>query len=154
MHTRSQLKLTLIYDVKVLNDATLDAAARAIVSGAMTYSGQMCVSTERVIVQRQVSEELISKIKSYASKLKAEDPFKDGTKIGCVFNQGAAKNIINMIQSAVNDGAELLLGDLKADGAFVQPHIVLGTKPGSTLWDRESFGPGELVHRSPSCREC
>ncbi|KAJ3525120.1 hypothetical protein NM688_g8453 [Phlebia brevispora] len=46
-----------------------------------------------------------------------------------------------MIQEAVSEGAELLVGDMKADGAFVQPHIVLGAKPGQRMWDRESFGP-------------
>ncbi|KAF7800257.1 hypothetical protein EIP86_011504 [Pleurotus ostreatoroseus] len=125
----------------VLNDANIDAAARAIVSGAFCFSGQMCIGTERVIVQRGVSQQLVERLKAVASKVKAGDQDTTDAKIGCVFSAASAANIVSMVQEAVNDGAELILGDLKANGAFVQPHIVLGAKPGQRMWDRESFGP-------------
>ena len=48
--------------IQVLNDADLDYAARSIVSGALSNSGQVCMSTERLIVQREVSKVLIEKI--------------------------------------------------------------------------------------------
>ena len=48
-----------------------------------------------------------------------------------------------MVSEAVAEGAQLLNGDLKAEGAFVQPHVVVGAKPGQRLWDQETFGPGE-----------
>ncbi|PSR88857.1 hypothetical protein PHLCEN_2v5006 [Hermanssonia centrifuga] len=125
----------------VLNGANVEAASRAIVSGAMNHSGQMCISTERVIVQRDIAQQLIDNVKAVTSKIKAGDQSKTDAKLSCVFNPSSAANIISMIQEAVADGAELLVGDLKAQGAFVQPHIVLGAKPGQRLWDRESFGP-------------
>lgn len=129
----------------MLNDANLDVAARAIVSGAFTHSGQACIGTERVVVQRGASNELINKIKSTAAKIKAGDISKDpDAQLGAVFNSDSAQNIINMVKEAVDTGAELLVGDLKHNGTFVQPHVVLGTKPGARLWDRESFGPGTL----------
>lgn len=128
---------------KVLDDANLDAAARAIISGAFLHSGQACVGTERVIVQRGASQELIKKITALAATIKAgDDPSDPQVRLGSVFSADSAQNIISMVKEAVDSGAELLVGDLKINGAFVQPHIVLGTKPGNRLWDRESFGPG------------
>lgn len=111
----------------------------------------MCIGTERVIVQRGVSQQLVEQLKVVASKVKAGDQDTTDAKIGCVFSAASAANIVSMVQEAVNDGAELILGDLKANGAFVQPHIVLGAKPGQRMWDRESFGPGKLEWRSGEC---
>lgn len=108
----------------------------------------MCISTERVIVQRGVSKRFIDLVKTIASKIKAVDQSKDANaKLGPVFSAASAANIISMVQEAVADGAELLVGDMKVDGAYVQPHVVLGARPGQRLWDRESFGPGEFSDR-------
>lgn len=134
--------------VVVLDDADVDAAARAIISGAFNNSGQMCIGTERVIVQRAVYDRLITRLRGIASSIKAGDHAATGARLGCVFSAAAAQNIVSMVKEAIEGGAELLVGDLKADGAFVQPHIVLGAKPGQRMWDRESFGPGEC--RGPS----
>ena len=128
---------------QVLNDANVDAAARGIISGAFVHSGQACIGTERVIVQRGAAQKLIEKIKALAVKVRAADQSVDPrAQLGLVFNPGSAQNIISMIKEAIASGAELLHGDLKYDGALVQPHVVLGAKPGTRLWDRESFGPG------------
>ena len=133
--------------MQILKDANIEAAARAVVSGAMNHSGQMCISTERVIIQREVSQEFIERVKSIASKIKAGDTSKGDAKLGPLFTAASAANVISMVSEAVAEGAELLVGDLKTDGAFVQPHIVLGAKPGQRLWDRETFGPGESPPR-------
>jgi acyl-CoA reductase-like NAD-dependent aldehyde dehydrogenase len=96
-----------------------------------------------VIVQRGASQALIKKITALASTIKAgDDPSDPQVRLAGVFSVASAQNIINMIKEAIDSGAELLVGDLKSNGSFVQPHVVLGTKPGNRLWDRESFGPG------------
>lgn len=128
----------------MLNDADIDIAARAIVSGALVNSGQSCISTERVIVQKEVAASLVEKIKTTVAKIKAGE----GADLGGLFTEASAENIISMVKEAVNSGAELLVGDLQRNGTYVQPHIILGAKPGDRLWDRETFGPGELLARS------
>ncbi len=125
-----------------MKDANIDSAAKAAVAGSMVHCGQLCISTERVIVQKEVADALISRIKEIASKLHAVDPLKAGAKLGPVFSIASAENIVNMIKEAVDAGAEILVGDMKHEGAFVQPHVILGAKPGDRLWDRETFGPG------------
>jgi acyl-CoA reductase-like NAD-dependent aldehyde dehydrogenase len=134
----------------VLEDANLEEAARALVYGAMFHSGQICMSTERVIVQKSISASLLEAISALAKKLKAGDHTADTSiALSALFNSGSAENVISMINEARDAGAEVVLGDVTRDGAVVQPHIVRGVKPGMRLWDRESFGPGECRKSCP-----
>ncbi|EIN08992.1 aldehyde dehydrogenase [Punctularia strigosozonata HHB-11173 SS5] len=127
----------------VLEDADLDEAARSLVYGSMLHSGQICMSTERVICQKSISKPLLDAISSLAERLKAGDHDKDpaNVQLSALFNSGSAENVVNMIKEAQEGGAEVVLGKVDREGAVVQPHIVRGVKPGMRLWDRESFGP-------------
>lgn len=117
---------------------------RRIVSGAITHSGQAC-PPERVIIQRGVSEELIERIITLASKIKPSNPTEQDCKLSCVFTWAHEQNLVGMVKSAMHDGAELLIGSLKPEGTWVKPYVVLGAMLGSMLWDRESFGPGKHI---------
>ncbi|KAK7687896.1 hypothetical protein QCA50_009115 [Cerrena zonata] len=132
--------------VLVLDDADLEDAARAIVSNALFHSGQICMSTERVIVQRGASEKLISLIKQNISTLKAGN-YADYPKVqlSALFTAASAENVVGMIREAQAEGAEVLVGDVKNEGAIVQPHVITCVKPGMRLWERESFGPILIV---------
>lgn len=102
------------------------------------------MSTERVIVQRGAAKALIDMVKTLASEVKAGDPSSDSTvKLGALFTEGSADNILGMIREAQNAGAKLLMGDLGRKGSVMQPHILADVKPGMRLWERESFGPGK-----------
>jgi acyl-CoA reductase-like NAD-dependent aldehyde dehydrogenase len=97
------------------------------------------MSTERVIVIKDVAEQLISALKRLIPEVTAGDP--SGTKISSLFTETSAKNVVSLLEDAKNAGAEVLHGDLKRDGALVSPHIVVGVKRGMRLWEQESFGP-------------
>jgi len=126
----------------VLDDADLTEAAKSIVIGSLVHGGQVCMSTERVIVQRGAAEALIDTVKSLASKMKAGDPASDPTvKFGALFTEGSADNVLSMIREAQNAGAQLIMGDLARQGSVLQPHILVDVKPGMRMWERESFGP-------------
>ncbi|KAJ7089223.1 Aldehyde/histidinol dehydrogenase [Mycena belliarum] len=127
----------------VLDDASVPDAANAIVFGAMLNSGQICMSTERVIVQRGAAEALIAQITSLVADLTVGDLKTDpkSAKLGPLFTEGSAENVVAMISEAKAAGAEVLVGDLARQGAVVRPHLVKGVKPGMRLWERESFGP-------------
>lgn len=129
--------------MKVLDDANIDEAAKAIVHAAFLHSGQICMSTERVIIQRGVFDNLRDQICKLARSLKAGNPETEpSVKLGCLFSESSAENVISIIQEAKEAGASVLVGDIARDGAVVQPHVVTDVKPGMKLWDRESFGPG------------
>ncbi|KAF7318349.1 Aldedh domain-containing protein [Mycena chlorophos] len=120
----------------VLADAPLEDAANAIVYGAMLHSGQICMSTERVIVQRAIAEPLLEKIQALCDGLAGDE-----AKIGPLFTEGSAQNVLEMIGEARLGGAEVLVGDVARKGAVLRPHVITKVKPGMKLWERESFGP-------------
>ncbi|KDQ53769.1 hypothetical protein JAAARDRAFT_197210 [Jaapia argillacea MUCL 33604] len=60
---------------------------------------------------------------------------------GALFHDPSAKNVIQMITEAKEAGAQTVLGDLKRDGAFVNPHLIVGGCVRMRIWERESFGP-------------
>jgi acyl-CoA reductase-like NAD-dependent aldehyde dehydrogenase len=126
--------------VQVLADADIEQASRAIVAGGFFLSGQICMATERVIVQRPVLEPLVSAIKQHLSTLTVGDP--ENSELTSLFTERHADGIIAMVREAKEAGAEILLGDMKKAGpALLKPHILLGVKPETRLWQRESFGP-------------
>ncbi|KAA1472194.1 aldehyde dehydrogenase [Dentipellis sp. KUC8613] len=129
----------------VLKDADIDQAVRGILLGAFMNAGQICMSTERVIVQRPVAEKLISKLKARIASLgwKAGDPRT--SFVPPLFSERSAENVRDLLQEAKAAGAEILLGDGERSGAVVQPHMVTGVRPGMRLWERESFGPVMLI---------
>ncbi|KAI9442980.1 aldehyde dehydrogenase [Lactarius indigo] len=130
--------------VVVLADADIEQASRAIVSGALLFSGQICMSTERVIVQRPVLEPLVAAIKRNIDTLTVGDP--EHSHLSSLFTDRSADNVIEMLKEAKEAGAEVLLGDLeKAGPALLKPHVLTGVKTETRLWQRETFGPVLVV---------
>jgi len=130
--------------VVVLADADIEHASRAIVYGALQFSGQICMSTERVIVQRPVFDPLVAAIKQHIATLTVGDP--EQSHLSSLFSDRSADNIIAMLKEAKEAGAEVLLGDMKKAGpALLKPHVVTGVKTETRLWQRETFGPVLVV---------
>ena len=125
---------------QVLDDADLQKAARAIVYASIVHSGQACISTERVIIQRKASETLIPLIVNLMKRITAGDP--ENHPVTALFNEASAIRVIDWIRQAQHAGAKLLVGDGTRNGSLIQPHVLADVKPGMTIWDRESFGPG------------
>ena len=113
-------------------------------SGAFLFSGQLCTSTERVIVQRPVLEPLVAAIRRHIDTLTVGDP--EHAHLSSLFTDRSADNIIAMLKEAQEAGAEVLLGDMeKAGPALLRPHILTGVKTETRLWQRETFGPVLIV---------
>ncbi|KAJ3720157.1 aldehyde dehydrogenase [Lentinula raphanica] len=131
--------------VVVLDDANIVEAAKAIVNGALLHSGQICMSTERVIIQRGVFERLRDEICQLVRTIRSgeitEQEVDAKIRLGPLFSEGSAQNVLDMLHEAKEAGANILLGDSKRQEAYIQPHVVTDVKPGMTLWDRETFGP-------------
>ena len=112
--------------------------------GAFLFSGQICMSTERVIVQRPVLEPLVAAIKQHIGTLTVGDP--ENALLSSLFTDRSADNIIAMMKEAKEAGAEVLLGNMeKAGPALLRPHILTGVKTETQLWQRETFGPALVV---------
>jgi acyl-CoA reductase-like NAD-dependent aldehyde dehydrogenase len=141
----AQLKPTLLElggkaPFVVLADADLDEAAAAANFGAFMNSGQICMSTERIVVDRSVADDLGGKLVAKAEGLTVGDPRDPETMIGPVVNAAAAARVAELLADAVEKGATVLTGG-EPDGLLLTPTIVSGVTPEMRIYAEESFGP-------------
>lgn len=124
----------------VLDDADIDLAAEAALEGAYRNQGQICMSTERLIVSDAVADTLVSRIEAGRRRLGHGDPADPGTKVGPVVSSAAADRLSGLISDALSKGAELIGGGHIRD-AYVEPTLLDGLEPDMRLYREEVFGP-------------
>jgi acyl-CoA reductase-like NAD-dependent aldehyde dehydrogenase len=124
----------------VLADADLESAADAASFGAFMNSGQICMSTERLVVDRSIAEELAGKLAERAGKLVTGDPRDQGTMIGPVIDDAARERILELIADARDRGAHVLTGG-DADGNVIAPTVLANVTSDMRIYGEESFGP-------------
>jgi acyl-CoA reductase-like NAD-dependent aldehyde dehydrogenase len=124
----------------ILRDADVDFAADATSWGAFLHQGQICMSTERVIVERPIADQFIEKLAQRANALKVGDPRDPSVAIGPLINQAALDKVDGHVKEAVNGGAELVAGGTH-DGLVYHPTIVTDVKYDMRLFTDQTFGP-------------
>ncbi len=124
----------------VLTDADLDEAAAAANFGSFMHTGQICMATERLIVDKSVADEFTDKLAGRAAALKVGDPHDPETQIGPLVNEAALKRVTELIDDATSQGAEAVTGG-KPDGKLYPPTVLKGVTPEMRLYYEESFGP-------------
>ena len=132
--------------VLVLADADLDAAVDAVAFGAFFNQGQICMSTERVIVDRRIADAFVDKLAAKAQSLVAGNPLEAGSVLGAMIDAGAAVRVAALVADASAKGARLPVG-CSYEGAVMQPVIVDGVTPDMRIYREESFGPVVTVQR-------
>ena len=138
--------------VLVLDDADLDAAVDGVAFGAFFNQGQICMSTERVIVDRKVADAFVERLVAKARTLKAGDPTQPGSILGALESEASARRIEALVQDAREKGANLPLG-CEVRGAVMQPVIVENVTREMKLYSDESFGPVVTIQRVDSDEE-
>ena len=88
----------------VLEDADLDASGAAANFGAFMHQGQICMSTERIVVDRRVADQFAEKLVARASSLKVGDPRDPSTQIGPLINAGALDRVSELVADASQRG--------------------------------------------------
>jgi len=136
----------------VLEDADLKEAAKDIVSGAFSYSGQRCTAVKRVIVKEEVADELVGYIKERVEKLKVGDPRKKETVIVPLISDEAADFVCELIADAIEKGATLLVGN-KRDKNLVYPTLLDNITEDMRLAWEEPFGPVLPIMRVKSIEQ-
>ncbi len=124
----------------VLPDADLDRAAAAASFGAFFHQGQICMSTERIVVDRSVAEPLAVKLAERARALPVGDPREAATAIGPLVNAAAVERVSALVRDAADHGARVLSGG-EADGPCYPPTVLAGVTPDMRIYAEESFGP-------------
>jgi acyl-CoA reductase-like NAD-dependent aldehyde dehydrogenase len=124
----------------VLDDADLDEAVKAAAFGAFMNQGQICMSTERIIVVDAVAAEFVKRFAGKAKSMPAGDPREGKTPLGAVVDGKTVRHINGLIDDATAKGATVLAGG-KADGVLMPATVIDGVTPAMNIYRDESFGP-------------
>jgi len=129
----------------VLDDADIDAAVNAAIFGAFMHQGQICMSTERLIVDDKVANEFVTRLAARASQLPAGDP-RGHVVLGSLISSQAADRMEELVADAVAKGARLVAGG-KRSGTVVEATLLDHVTPAMRVYGEESFGPVKPVIR-------
>lgn len=127
--------------VLVLDDADLDYAVDAVTFGAYLNSGQICMSADRILVDRRLADEFAARLAEKARSLPAGDPTDPHTVIGPLINAAAARRVAGLVDDAAAAGARVLSGGGAPDGAHYPATVVAGVTPDMRIHTEEIFGP-------------
>jgi aldehyde dehydrogenase (NAD+) len=131
----------------IMDDADLDLAIEGALWGAFGTTGQRCTATSRLIVMKEVHDEVVRRIVDRAVKLKLGDGLDPGSEVGPLVNRGQRERVHEYVEIGKKEGAKLVAGGAPAedgalkDGWFYKPTIFDGVTPGMRIAVEEIFGP-------------
>ncbi|MQT15143.1 aldehyde dehydrogenase [Segnochrobactrum spirostomi] len=129
----------------VLADADLDQAVDAAAFGAFMNQGQICMSTERFIVEDAVADAFVAKFAAKAKTLPAGDP-RGHVVLGSLVDLAAAEKMDELIADAVAKGATVVAGGGRT-GSIVEATLLDGVTADMRIYQEESFGPVKSIVR-------
>jgi aldehyde dehydrogenase (NAD+) len=138
----------------VLSDADLGRAADAVATAAMSYAGQKCTATSRVIVVGDASN-FTGALVAAVEKLPFGDPAEASTVVGPVIDEGARSAVLDAASGVRSAGGRVVTGGAAAEGNgwFVRPTLVDGVSPAAELAQNEVFGPIAVLLRAKDVDE-
>jgi len=138
----------------VFADADFDKAVAGVLRSSFTNSGQVCLCSERVYVERPVFERFVAALKAGAEKLKIGYPDENGVNLGPLISHAHRDKVLEYFALARSEGAAVVtgggvphFGDARDGGAYVQPTIWTGLADGTRCVREEVFGP--VCHIAP-----
>lgn len=129
----------------VLDDADIDGAVNAAIFGAYMNQGQICMSTERIIVDDSIADEFVEKMAARASKLPAGNP-REQVVLGSLISSQSAEKMDELIADATSKGANVVAGGLRND-TIVEATLIDGVTKQMRIYQEESFGPVKSIIR-------
>ena len=130
----------------VLADADLDAAVVAASSGSFMHNGQICMSTERIILVDSIADEFVAKMVAKAATFRTGDPSKTDYEQGSMVDAKSTDRVRGMIDDATSKGAKLLIGG-EVQGSYMTAAVLDHVSSNMRLYGEESFGPVVAVIR-------
>ncbi|MDM0108383.1 2-hydroxymuconic semialdehyde dehydrogenase [Variovorax sp. J22R24] len=138
----------------VFADADFDVAVEGVVRSSFSNSGQVCLCSERVYVERPIFERFVAAMKARTEALKIGWPDEPDVFMGSLISRGHRDKVLSYFDLAVQEGATVVtgggvpkFGDRRDEGAFVQPTIWTGLGDGARCMQEEVFGP--VCHIAP-----
>ncbi|NVK57455.1 MAG: aldehyde dehydrogenase [Alteromonadaceae bacterium] len=131
----------------VLDDADLDEAVKAAAFGAFMNQGQICMSTERLIVDESVADSFAAKFAEKVKSMATGDPREGNTPLGAVVDQNTVSKVNALIDDAVAKGASIIAGQ-KGDSVLMAATVVDHVTADMNIYRDESFGPVVAIIRA------
>jgi benzaldehyde dehydrogenase (NAD) len=131
----------------VLEDADLDEAVKAATFGAFMNQGQICMSTERIIVAETIADEFVDRFKKKVDTLRTGDPREGRTPLGAVIDLKTVRHVEALLADALHQGATQVCGG-PSQGVLMPPTVVDRVTPNMALFREESFGPIVAIARA------
>jgi acyl-CoA reductase-like NAD-dependent aldehyde dehydrogenase len=124
----------------VMDDANLDAAVEATITGCFYLAGQVCTASERILVHEKVHDEFVDKLVARTKQIRVGDPLDETTDMGPLNNWPNARKVQAHIDDARARGGRFLMGG-GSDGLYFEPTIVDGVTSDFLMAREETFGP-------------
>jgi aminomuconate-semialdehyde/2-hydroxymuconate-6-semialdehyde dehydrogenase len=138
----------------IFEDADFEAAVEGTAKSVFTNGGQVCLCTERVYVQRPIFERFVAAMKAKAEALRIDWPDSPDTDMGPLISHEHQQKVLSYYQLARDEGANVItgggipsFGDVRDNGAFVEPTILTGLPETARCIKEEVFGP--ICHIAP-----
>lgn len=131
----------------ILDDADIDEAVKAAAFGAFMNQGQICMSTERIIVDESVAEAFVTKFSAKVGTMSVGNPALGNTPLGAVVDLKTVAHVKALVDDALMHGAVQLNGG-SPDGVLAPAHVIDRVTPSMGLFKEESFGPVVAVCRA------
>jgi succinate-semialdehyde dehydrogenase/glutarate-semialdehyde dehydrogenase len=129
----------------IFDDADLDHAVARTAIGCFANAGQICDSTERILVHAAVHDEVVAGLAKLAAQVQLGPPFDEATTMGPVANEPTAAKVDRHLTDAVKKGANVVHGGGRADGyptsLYYLPTVLAGVTPDMLVQAEETFGP-------------
>jgi acyl-CoA reductase-like NAD-dependent aldehyde dehydrogenase len=129
----------------VLDDANLDDAVDAAAFGSYMHQGQICMSTERIILDNKIADAFVSKLSTKANSLPYGDP-RGKVVLGSLVSEQAADKVEELLKDAVDKGAKVVAGGKRA-GTVWSATLLDHVTPKMRIYREESFGPVKSIIR-------
>lgn len=137
---RTLLELGSVSPTIVAADADLERAATACAKGGFSYAGQLCISVQRILVQKDVIDKFLSVFVPRVQALVVGDPRDEATDVGPMISVEAAQRAESWITEARDRGAIVHAGGTR-DGGYLTPCVISGLDRALPLWCAEAFAP-------------
>jgi len=128
----------------VLDDADIDRAVESAVYSKFYHQGQICMSTNRILVAESIHDEILEKFVERVRALKFGNPNESDTQVGPLIDHDQVDRILDQIKQTVDAGATLQVGG-SADGNVLEPTVVSGVTNDMPLAKNEIFGPVAVI---------
>jgi aldehyde dehydrogenase (NAD+) len=137
----------------VFEDADLDGAVEGVIDAIWFNQGQVCCAGSRLLVQENVAETFIRKLKNRMSKMRVGDPLDKCIDMGAIVDQSQWDTVDTWVKTGISEGGDLFQPDIQLPkkGLFYKPTLITGLDPAAATVQEEIFGPVlvSLTFRSP-----